>query len=409
MAARREQLQVRYAGVHVADLRARRPWQLELRYTDEALERWPRNTPLVSCSLPLGRQRLDASVFCRGLLPEGDHLRALAERIGRPSNDAHALLAAFGRDVAGALTITEGEPGPRLAEVVAYTDDDLEEEVAGLPDRPLAIHDDSELSLAGLQDKMTLVALPDGRWGRPVRGAPSTHVLKLEDGRHPGLVDAEAACLRLAQALDLTAVDAQVRSIAGRRCLIVERFDRRRGPDGDVVRLHQEDACQALARDPAARMGRGKYEDAGGPSLAEVARLLDVHAADAPTELDALVAATTFTVLTGNADAHGKNVALLHPEPGRVELAPLYDTVPTALWSTLRTIGAMRIGGVRELGRVRLEDIVAEAARWPHEPARARAVALATAGRALDALDVVGDLPELRARIEATAHALGRS
>lgn len=55
-----------------------------------------------------------------------------------------------------------------------------------------------------------------------------------------------------------------------------------------------------------------------------------------------LLGAATFTVLIGNADAHGKNVALLHPSPDRVALAPLYDMVPTVFWPTLRKRAARR-------------------------------------------------------------------
>jgi hypothetical protein len=54
-------------------------------------------------------------------------------------------------------------------------------------------------------------------------------------------------------------------------------------------------------------------------------------------------------VLIGNADAPGKNIALLHPTAEHVELALLYDTVPTALWPKLRRKAAMSIGGRYEL------------------------------------------------------------
>jgi HipA-like protein len=61
-------------GVHVADLAAAKArWRIECRYTAEALERWPGNVPLLSCSLPLSARRLDAGVFCAGLLPDGHH------------------------------------------------------------------------------------------------------------------------------------------------------------------------------------------------------------------------------------------------------------------------------------------------------------------------------------------------
>jgi serine/threonine-protein kinase HipA len=384
--ARAEPLGVWLDGVRVAELRPRQPWDLRCTYTAEALERWPGLAPVLSCSLPLGGRTMDASAFAGGLLPEGRHRQALSAELKVAVNDTYALLERFGRDVAGALIIATEEPAECPGSVVPYTPQSLRDEVSELPDRPLAIHDDSELSIAGLQDKLLLVDLGDGRWGRPVHGRPSTHILKADDPLRPGLVEAEAQCLALARELGLTTVDSQLQTIAERPCLLVSRFDRRTLPDGSVVRVHQEDACQALARDPDAARGRGKYEDAGGPSLREIAQLLDRYAADPQRELDRLLAASTFTVLIGNADAHGKNIALLHPTAETVELAPLYDTVPTALWPRLRTRAAMSVGARRELAAIALEDLLEEAACWRRDRRRARDVVVQTAAHLRAAL-----------------------
>ncbi|HVW90344.1 MAG TPA: HipA N-terminal domain-containing protein, partial [Gaiellaceae bacterium] len=76
----RDRLEVWLHGLHVADLdrRRRSDTRIRLRYRTEALDRWPANTPLVSCSLPLSERPADAVPFLRGLLPEGDALAALA-------------------------------------------------------------------------------------------------------------------------------------------------------------------------------------------------------------------------------------------------------------------------------------------------------------------------------------------
>jgi serine/threonine-protein kinase HipA len=178
------------------------------------------------------------------------------------------------------------------------------------------------------------------------------------------MADAEAACLTLARMVDLTTVDARVEQIAGLPCLIVERFDREVAAGNRLARVHQEDACQALGRDPDSARGRGKYEDAGGPSLRDVASLLDRFAQDPDAELVKLVAAVTFTVCIGNADAHGKNVALVHPSAEHVRLAPLYDTVPTVLWPSHREGCAMTIGGRTALTDVNVGDIGREVTGW---------------------------------------------
>lgn len=383
-----DRLEVWFHGVHVADFAApKAPWRIECRYTAEALERWPGNAPLLSCSLPLSARRLDASVFCAGLLPEGQHRQAFADRAGLATNNVFGLLRRYGRDVAGAVVIADPdtEAASGVPGAVPYTPEELALEVDALDEHPLGLHDDSELSLAGLQDKLLLIDLGDGRWGRPVHGRPSTHILKVDDRLRPGLVAAEADCLRLARHVGLTTVDVACTVLAGVECLIVSRFDRVIGADGLLTRLHQEDLCQALARDPDANGRRGKYERYGGPTLAEAAALLDRYGADPAGELDRLVAATAFTVIVGNADSHGKNLGLLHPTATTVELAPLYDTVPTLLWPKLRDSLAMSIAGHWSLDDIGPETVAAEAARWPHDHRRARRVALDVAERTLAA------------------------
>jgi serine/threonine-protein kinase HipA len=383
--AKREPLGVWLYGSRIAELTSSRPGEVVCRYTSDALERWPLNTPLLSCSLPLMSRRQQAGVFFKGLLPEGPHLQSMAAEARVPTYDTFGLLARFGKDVAGAAVIARDDPGERPGDVVPYSAADLEDEVASLPDRPLGLHDDSELSIAGLQDKLLLVDLGEGRWGRPVHGRPSTHILKVEDRRYPGMAEMEAACLRLARAVDLTTIDATVETIAAVPCLIVSRFDRQVAPDGTVARLHQEDSCQALGRDPDADRGHGKYERSGGPALHEVAALLDRFAADPVAELLQLVRVVTFTVVIGNADAHGKNTGLLHSTPGVVALAPLYDTVPTVQWPNLRKAAAMRVNGRVQLDDIRLDDVVAEARAWTLPVDASRETALATVRALTDA------------------------
>lgn len=372
-----ERLGVWLDGIRIAELSSRRTGSIDCQYSDEALASWPQNSPVISCSLPLGPRRQPALAFCKGLLPEGNALQTLAEQAGLATNDTFGLLARYGRDVAGALVISENDPDERRFGVEPYTPEALEGAIDDLGDHPLGSGDDSELSLAGLQDKLLLVHLGKGKWGRPLRGRPSTHILKVDDRRHEGLIDAEADCLELARAVGLTDIEIKRERFGDSRCLIVSRFDRLEGPKG-IRRVHQEDLCQALAIDPDERNRRAKYESAGGPAFKQLATLLDDYSADPATELDRLVAIVVFTVLIGNADAHGKNLALLHTSPEEVRLAPLYDTVPTVLWPKLRTDAAMSIGGQVALADVTLMDIYREATLWRHPVERAEASALAT-------------------------------
>jgi serine/threonine-protein kinase HipA len=227
--------------------------------------------------------------------------------------------------------------------------------------------------------------MPDGTWAQPLYGHPSSHIIERSPDRYPDLVDAEHDALTVARHAGLTMVNSWVDTIAGHRCIIVKRFDRTVDDGGQITgRIHQEDACQALGL-PASR----KYEvhhGGGGPDFQSVARLLDLYAAEPVSQLERLASIAAFTVIIGNTDAHGKNIAFLL-EAGVIRLAPLYDTVPTALFAPLRTEMAMTLGGAISSDGMDLAALVRETKRWNLDPARARAAATRTAELALDAVD----------------------
>src|SRR3546814_5385880 len=102
----------------------------------------------------------------------------------------------------------------------------------------------ARLSLAGAQGKLPVV-LADRAIAIPRIGEPSTHLIKLEPDRFPGLAANEAFCLALARAVGLDAAMAEWRAVAGKPYLLVTRYDRL-GPEGSTIRLHQEDFAQAL-------------------------------------------------------------------------------------------------------------------------------------------------------------------
>ncbi|MFN0026798.1 MAG: HipA domain-containing protein [Acidimicrobiales bacterium] len=351
-------------GTKVATLEARKPWDLRCRYEPAVVAQGEANRPLLSCSLPVTRQAANATAWVRGLLPEGNHLLALATRARLPTNHFAGLLERYGRDIAGAFSISAEPPEPRAWAVEPYSEDELVAELRDVVDAPgFAVRDDSELSIAGLQNKLLVNALPDGRWGRPRNGQPSTHIMKLADGRHDGLLAAEHACMQLARAVGLTTVNTDLANFDGIDVLIVPRYDRDVDPrTGDVRRIHQEDSCQALAVDIDAHQGRGKYERFGGPSFGQIADLLDRYG-DPALHHPRLVRTMVFTAAIGNGDAHGKNVSLLvDTATGSIAPAPLYDTVPTALWPQLREAPAMSVNGT--FRRPSFQDFIGEARRW---------------------------------------------
>ncbi|MFN7051067.1 MAG: HipA domain-containing protein, partial [Gemmobacter sp.] len=247
------------------------------------------NTLPVSRSLPLRPERYSGppviAVF-DNLLPDSDDIRRrLAERVGADGLDAHSLLARIGRDCVGALQfLPEGEV-PEAG--TALTGEPLDEaEIAAmlkdLGRTPLGIRRerDFRISVAGAQEKTALL-FHAGRWIEPTGTTPTTHILKPAIGTLPNGMDLtdsvenEHFCLRLMAGFGLPAAHSRIASFAGTKVLVVERFDRLHTRDGRLIRLPQEDCCQALSVPPTR-----KYQSEGGPGIVEICALL--QGSDAP-------------------------------------------------------------------------------------------------------------------------------
>jgi serine/threonine-protein kinase HipA len=363
-----EALSVWLHGMRVASIDQDRD-RPRLTYTDEALDRYPLGTPVLSLSLPVRPQRYTQGTvrpYLDGLLPEGDARKAIARDVHVAERDTYGLIRALGRDCAGAIVIQpEGDPPPPTPTTTSaepLSDSELEALVRDLRSAPLGAGGRVRVSLAGVQEKLVLTRMTDGSWGRPVDGTPSTHILKPEIASFPDTVENEALCMRIAQHLGLSVAAIDTTEIAGRKLIIVERYDRRVATDGTVERIHQEDLCQATGVPP-----ESKYQEDGGPSLRRIADILAAVAA--PGSLERLLQAVTVNCLVGNGDAHAKNFSLLHHPTGALTLAPLYDLMCTQWYGDDRL--AMYVDDVHRTDRVTTDRIVNEAARWgmPHERA----------------------------------------
>lgn len=301
----------------------------------------------ISLSLPLRQESFDVAAsrpFFEALLPEGAIRDQIASQLKLAASDSFGLLAELGRDCAGALQVVEGRRMSATPSVQWLDDRGLDALIEEIPRHPLGIQRDDEhlrLSLAGVQRKAVLVRDADGRFGRPLDGMPSTHILKpdLPEGGYAGLAANEYFCMCLAARCGLSCAPVELLTLAGRPCLVVERFDR------DLAtwpprRLHQEDLCQALGLTPDF-----KYQHEGWrlPSYRALAELLSAHSLEPGVDRLAGAHAAVFHFLLGNADAHAKNISLLHL-PGGVRLAPLYDVVSTAAYPDLSRELALSIG-----------------------------------------------------------------
>ncbi|MGH6901534.1 MAG: type II toxin-antitoxin system HipA family toxin [Geminicoccaceae bacterium] len=320
-------------GRLVGCLRRQASGAIDFEYDASWLD-WEHCLP-VSLSLPLREDRFVGepviAVF-DNLLPDNDEIRRrLAERVQANGHDAYSLLAAIGRDCIGALQfLPEGtEPGP-AGHISGRPIG--EEELVGLLDdlerTPLGVDESEEfrISLAGAQEKTALLYWKNA-WHVPHGTTATTHILKAPIGiLRNGIdlsqsVENEHFCMRLTAGFGLPAAHTNIQEFSGRRVLVVERFDRRWARDGRLLRLPQEDCCQALSIPPPQ-----KYEPDGGPGIPRILELLkgsDEPEADRRTFFKAQI----VVWLLGATDGHAKNFSVFLSPGGRFRLAPLYDVM----------------------------------------------------------------------------------
>jgi len=347
----------------VADLTVSRRQVAQLRYRDDYVAERGEGALGLSVALPVTSQRVSGDVvefWIESLLPEGETRTTLEQYFRIRRGDGFALLAALGRDCAGAVAVLPA--GENLATgsdaLRPLTPAEVDRAVASLRQHPLGVDEEVRVSLGGLQSKLLLVQV-DGGWARPVGGTPSTHILKPDPPEFPGLVASEAFAQRVASLAGLDAAEVRLEVFGGRLVLVVTRFDRE-VKGGRLFRRHQEDGCQALGTSPA---GPAKYQSLDGTvSYRRLASVLTDHASDHIAQLRRLGAMVTFTVAIGNTDAHLRNHSFLHGT-GTLSLAPVYDAAPTAQFAGTRDL-ALWVGGQAMLAAVGRDHIVRELASW---------------------------------------------
>ena len=344
-----ERLKVYLSGIQAGYL----TWDSELdvfsfRYISDYLGR-DRAVP-ISKSLPLREDAFDAlasRTFFENLLPPEVVRRKLEKILHHDWRNTFAFLKELGGDCAGAISLCPEnvEPGSVDDNIRELTEDEADEILRALPERPLlqGLVEGYRISVAGAQDKL-VVRVRDGRLSLPLYGAASTHIVKPEMSICHGSVENECFCQRLASRLGMAAAEASILDIKSRAYYVSERYDREEN-GGFVRRILQEDFCQAMGV-PAEE----KYETDGGPSAVRCFRFLRDNGFGFPA-LVGFVDALAFNFIVGNADAHAKNFAILYRD-GKASLAPLYDTLSTAAYPNLTPRMAMSIGGAHDFDEV---------------------------------------------------------
>ncbi len=285
-----------------------------------------------------------------GLLPDNEAVLARwARQFQASASSPFSMLSTpIGSDVAGAVRFAApdaidevlGRPG----NITWLTEDDVARRLRDLKEDSTAWLGRSftgQFSLAGVQAKTALL-FKDGRWAEPSGPAATSHILKPAVA---GLDDHdlnEHVCLDAARRCGLLAARTRVARFGDESAIVIDRYDRRI-IDGDVIRVHQEDFCQALSVPPSR-----KYQNEGGPGPKDVVQLLREAMPPRVAEVAILrfVDALAWNWIIGGTDAHAKNYSLLLAGD-EVRLAPLYDiasALPYGLHERKLRF-AMKIGG----------------------------------------------------------------
>jgi serine/threonine-protein kinase HipA len=294
------------------------------------------NTRPISLSLPLSETFYEGPVvynFFENLLPDNLVIRErIQARFGAQTNSCFDLLTYIGMDCVGALQLLTQ---PKSFNVQKIDGIPLEEHTIAVllknyQSAPLGMSRDTDfrISIAGAQEKTALLWYKD-QWYLPKGATPTTHIIKLPIGyiKHAGIdlsesVENEWLCLKILEAYDLPVNEANIVQFEDQKTLVVKRFDRRWSENGDwIVRLPQEDMCQALGISPGL-----KYESDGGPGIVPIMKILQ-GSYNTKTDRERFMKTVFLFWVLGATDGHAKNFSITLEAGARYRLSPIYDVI----------------------------------------------------------------------------------
>ncbi len=324
----------------------------------------------LSTSMPISLERYGDRIvrpYLMGLLPDEASTRsAIAARYGISSNNPFRLLGAIGMDCPGAVQVcSHGSIPPTentACELMKLSDGDIEGKLAAVRENAAAAWVDvsaaeGHWSLGGCQAKFTL-RREDGQWFDCSGAAASTHIVKPGVAGLAGQALVEFACMQLAGRIGLPVAKTEFCMFGAQPAIVIERYDRARDETGRVIRVHQEDFCQALGVMPDA-----KYAEQGGPATPRIVEMLKTTGERAKGNVYRFILYLFFNYLIGATDAHAKNHSLMILSPGDVRIAPLYDVASIAPYRSLSLRkrkplrAALSIGGENRFGMLGSENV----------------------------------------------------
>ena len=330
---RKSHTQVLYCsmnGILVGELHHKRN-VLSFEYAPSWIDR--KGSRALSQSLPMGTSLDNQSVeaYFDNLLPDNINIRRnIVSRLGAKSISTFDLLESIGRDCVGAIALSQEPPLGKLSplEIQPCNEHDIATQIRNTrTSNTLGMQGDEDfrISLAGAQEK-TALTWWNNQWHKPLGKTPTTHILKPPINHHETMnvdfsssVDNEWFCLRFLKELGMPVAHAEIEQFEDERVLIVERFDRKVTDDA-IIRLPQEDFCQALGR-----LSDNKYEEHGGPNAKEIMELLSLSLEPIHDRGLFMKSQVVFWLLAGN-DGHAKNFSIFLKEKGFC-LTPFYDVI----------------------------------------------------------------------------------
>jgi serine/threonine-protein kinase HipA len=308
----------------------------------------------ISLSLPCRKEKFAPAIstaFFENLLPESNTRTILAFRNRFDKKDTYSFLENFGEDCAGALSIIpeDQEPDFTPGQYENITQELIEvlDKMQVDPEKYKLYPEikQAKLSLAGAQDKLPVYIKGTEFYLPKNSGSATTHIIKPIDTGFTDIPRNEAFCMELAQRSGFPIPNSKILRIGGHELFVVDRYDRQVF-NKEIVRIHQEDFCQAMGY-PAER----KYQETGGPGFVECRKLIDEYLSDEGVANRLLfIRMMVFNYIIGNHDAHGKNFSILHDNG--FELAPFYDLLSTQIYP-LDNKFAMAIGQTFRLERIK--------------------------------------------------------
>lgn len=280
--------------------------------------------PLTAEPLMDGASKRHVQWYFDNLLPEEGQRVLLAADARVDAADAFGLLAWYGSESAGSVTLLPPDAAQQTTDPLRpLADAALQARINQLPKAPLTHAAAKRMSLAGAQHKLAVVLQQDNLF-EPAGATPSTHILKPDhpDGDYPHSVINEWFVMRLAKRVGLEVPGVHRRYVPS-PVYLVNRFDRTHNSEG-WQRRHVIDACQLLGLDRSFKYSQGSMEN-----LAALANACRSPAVARSRLFGWLV----FNALVGNSDAHLKNLSFMVSHEG-VQLAPFYDLLSVATYDT---------------------------------------------------------------------------